>query len=280
MTTEFPTREDLDLIRTRGTNTADGREEKESVSLAGYSTTTSGKLTKSNYFRFLNLDLDDYSDIQMTPHQAKRISSHLNKLSTGSHAMVPLSCSGPSCPFASHCVLQKEGLAPLGRQCLPEVHLLKKYSVQYFEEFDVNPDNFTEVGYISELAELMILEMRLNMNLARPENATLMIDEPVGADREGVPIYKLAISPMIELKEKLSNRRMKIVKLMVGDRQEKYKKEAALKLRIDEDPSSKMATMARELGSLQRNLTRMQDEAKTATFSKILTPEDLMSEDE
>ncbi len=45
---------------------------------------------------------------------------------------------------------------------------------------------------------------------------------------------------------------------MVGDRQEKYKKEAALKVRESKDPSTKMADVRRQIELLQRNLNQIE----------------------
>ena len=61
----------------------------------------------------------------------------------------------------------------------------------------------------------------------------------------------------MEQKERLQNRRSRIIKLMVGDRQEKYKKEAALKVKLDADPSSRMAAMRSKLEGLSRELDGM-----------------------
>ena len=100
--------------------------------------------------------------------------------------------------------------------------------------------------------------MRLNMNLAKKENSELVLDQVVGIANDGeTPIIQKTISPFIELKDRLQNRKSKIIKLMVGDRQEKYKKEAALKIKIDADPSSKMSAMRAKLDSLSREMNSL-----------------------
>lgn len=247
-------KKDRQEVESESRFTAENRECKQLVSVNGTAVTHSGKLTKTNYFRWIDYDLDQYDQIEMSPDEAKRINSHLRKLSTGTTATVPLYCGGPSCPFGSTCPLQRMDKAPIGRQCLIEVQLIKEFLIRYFEEFDIDPNNFTEIGYINELAELMILEMRLNRVIARSENAELIIDQVVSIGQDGTPIIQKQISPYMEQKEKLQNRRSKIIKLMVGDRQEKYKKEAALKIKMDADPSSKMAKMRTQLENLQRQL--------------------------
>ena len=251
------------------------------VTLSG-TTISESKLTKSNYFRFLQHNLDDYGNVQLSPQEAERVHRHLQKLSTGSTAMVPMWCKGPACPVAERCPLQQMNKAPIGKQCIIEVSLMKEWIIRYFEEFDVDPDNFTEVGYVNELADLMIQEMRLNMLLAKPANQEMLIDQVMGVDRDGDPIIQKQVSPYIEMKEKISNRRSKIIKLMVGDRQEKYKKEAALKVRLDDDPSSQMALMRSRLENLQRELNTASIPKQLEETSKkvIMTPEDLIASED
>lgn len=270
-------------LEAESVNTTENREKKELVSLGGFSITESGKMVKSKWFRFLEHNLDDYDHITFTPEEANRIHNHLMKLSTGSAAMTPMYCGGPKCPFADRCPLQQVNKAPIGKQCIIEVQLIRDWIMKYFEEFDVDPNNFTEVSYINELADIMVQDMRLNMILAKPENATMLMDQVVGVDSEGDPIVQKQISPYMQVKEQLANRRSKIIKLMVGDRQEKYKKEAALKVRLDSDPSSQMAAMRNKLESLKRELDSVAKQVvqeETEEKQKVLSPDDLLASDD
>jgi hypothetical protein len=143
--------------------------------------------------------------------------------------------------------------------CLLEVQLIKEWIVRYFDEYSVDPNNFTEVGYISELAEIEILMMRINMNLSLPENSELVIDQVVAVGQDGTPILQKNLSPFMELRDRLVARKSRVIKLMVGDRQEKYKKEAALKMKMDEDPSSQQAALRSKLEALSRELESLSE---------------------
>lgn len=253
------------------------------VTLKGLARTEGGKVSQSHYFDFLRLNLDDYSDVQYTPDEANRISTHLRKLSTGSSAMVPMYCSGPMCPFASTCEFQKMNKAPIGKQCIIEVTLMKEWIIGYIEEYGIDPSNLTELGYANELAEIEIYMRRLKMGLAKPDNLEIVVEQTVGIGNDGTPITQKAISPFMEEIEILQNRRSRVIKLMVGDRQEQYKKEAALKVKLTKDPSSKMA----EIRSKLENLTRQMDELskapseltgkkKEVNDALVVTPQDLI----
>src|SRR5690606_36975517 len=158
--------------------------------------------------------------------------------------------------------------------CLVETQLIKEFTIRYMEEYDIDPSNFTEVGYVNELAEIEIFLFRLNMNLAKAENASLIIDQENGATNQGDPIIRKEVSPFMELKDRLQNRRSKIIKLMVGDRQEKYKKESALKVKEDADPSSKMSQMRNRIENLNRQLDSMNQKPA----GNVLSPEDLIGQ--
>jgi hypothetical protein len=261
------------------------RDKLTKVNINGTGTTESGKLVQTKFFRTLARDLDDYSDISFTKDEAVRINNHLSKLSTGSTAIVPLICGGKEvCPFSDRCLFADMDKLPIGRQCLIETNLLKHYTLGYMEDYEVDPDNFTELSYCAELAEIEIYLQRLNYNLAKPANAELVVDQPMGTDRDGNPILQKQISPFMEMKEKFLARKRTIVKLMVGDRQERYRREAALKQKEDKDASSQQAKMRNKIELLSRKLDELQSGEQKALPSKtepnVLTPDALLASED
>lgn len=248
------------------------------VQLDGTGITAGGDKVKTKFFKLLAKDLDDYSDISFTREEAVRINNHISKLSTGSTAMVPLICPGDEhCPFSERCPFADIGKMPLGRACLLENNMLKQYILEYMTDYQVDPENFTEVSYCKDLAEIEIYLYRLNVNLAKPANAELVTDQPMGTDRGGNPILQKQISPFIDLKEKLLARKSRIIKLMVGDRQERYKREAALKKKEEDDVSSTQAKLREKIEELQRKLEGVNIVETKRIPSNVLTPNDLMA---
>lgn len=198
----------------------------------------------------LKVNPANYTNLQFTPEEVTRITRYMSGLSTGSTAAMPLLCTGSGCPFAQSCVFQQMGKAPIGQPCIVEVQLLQVWRESYILEYDIDPDSMTELTFINELAEIELMLYRLNLNLAKVGNAELVQEETVAVDREGNVLTRRTVSAFMEAKEKLANRKAKIVKLMVGDRQEKYKKDAALKVRNEADASLQGANLRRELQSL------------------------------
>ena len=131
------------------------RQPKELITLGGTAITKDGKITKSNYFRFLNIDLDKYDDIKMTLTQARKLHAHLHKLSTGATAMTPMYCAGALCPVATRCPLvqmrdaedpkerghPQHGKAPVGKQChAPGTQIFTTRGYKNIEDLDPEID--------------------------------------------------------------------------------------------------------------------------------------------
>lgn len=232
--------------------------------------------TRHEFLENFNTDLADYDDQSFSPEEVAKISRYMQKVSTGSASVLPMICYGPTCPFANTCPLQQMDKAPIGKPCLIEAQLQKEWTARYITEYNVEPTSYTELGYCMELAELDILLTRINQSLGKAANAELVTDQMVGVARDGSPIVQKQISPLIETKMELQNRRSKIIKLMVGDRQERYKKEAALKQKTEVDPSNKMAQMRKQLEALSRGLDNSALSAPNQ--EKVLTAQDLINQ--
>ena len=255
------------------------------------------QLTRSDFINLITHDLDNYSGLSFTPDEAKEIRRQLRTMSTGAISMLPLVCAAEECPFASRCVFMKMGKIPRGNQCLIELNLLREWRVFYFDEYEVDPNSFTEVTIINELAELEVLLWRLNMSLSKPENAELIQENTVGVDKRGNPVTQKQPSSLLDARDKLLNRKSKLIKMMVGDRQEKYKRESALKRREEKDPSQTMSELRKKLEHIQRELNQKQkdleskagvldlEEATTLPTIEVpkgrhLYPDDVMNADE
>jgi hypothetical protein len=237
---------------------------------------TDVKMQRTDYYKAVRHYLDDYSGMVLSPEETEKIQLHLQKLSTGSTALVPMICAGDLCSFKTRCIFWQMGKAPVTKQCISEASLLSQFIIQFMDEYNVDPESPTEVGYCNEMAEIEIMLQRLNMVLSRPENAELIIDQTMGFSNEGTPITQKQISPYIELKDKLFNRKTKIIKLMVGDRQEKYKKESALKQKSAGDSSTQMAEMRRRIEALSSKLAKVSSDTDEEN-KNILTPDEIIA---
>lgn len=260
---------------------------------------TSYSSVKEDFFKYLEIRADDYSDIELSNPELTKIRRRMSRLTTGASAAIPIVCPGPAgCPFAQKCpfvLLDKErrqedpvnfkSVVPKGRECLVEIELLQNWTRVYAEEYGAEETSFTDLAMISELAEIELMLWRLNNNLAKPENADLTQWSVVGIDKEGNSISKREVNTLFEIKERLSNRKSRVIKLLVGDRQEKYKRDAALKLKDAGDASTNAALLKGKITQLLQEaekiitpLKEAEGSVVEATVEETISPEDLIND--
>lgn len=271
---------------------ANGQSEKTTQEEAlTLSPTKRREQARLDFYKSVTQELDDYSALTFTPEEIKKVRTYLSVYKTGAIAALPVQCNPPKCQIAQagKCVFYNMGKAPEGLSCLLETNLAREWRMWYLEEYQVNPESFTEISLVNELAEIELLNWRLNNQLATPEHATLIQENVVALDKEGNPVIQVQISAVLEAKERLLTRKNRLIKLMVGDRQEKYKREAALKIRESKDPSESMAQIRFKLEQLQRDITHQEIEIQKkagviieagSSSDSPLRPEDILRQEE
>lgn len=187
------------------------------VSITGIGLTKQGKLTKTSFFDSLDISQDDYKDIYLTPEEAQYLANTYRHMTTGINAAIPLRCTGDDCPFAHDCPYVEMKKAPVGKPCKVERDMLNYHTRRFIEEFNVDMDSHSEIMLIQELSELIIMETRVTHVLADPENAQLYgIAEKFNKD--GDVIKEEVVHWAVDVKERLKNRRMKILESLNATR--------------------------------------------------------------
>ena len=223
-------------------------KKKDMFSLCGIAI-ADGEQIKSKLFSFLKLDPEEYGDIVLSHEDARMVHSRLIGVKWGgAAAKVPLMCGGPEiCPFTDDCPFVEINKIPVGRKCPIEKELIAYWTAKYMDEFEIDEKNQSEISLITELAELDIYDYRCSMILSRAENAELTQEIVVGVNADGNAIYNEDIHKAFELKERIKKRKQTILESLVGTRKEKYKRDAALKKRSVDDPSTQAATLKKKL---------------------------------
>lgn len=274
------------------------------VKLDGTTLMEDGSTGKTNLFKCLDVKPIDYPDIYLKPEEAVRVSNHIRTLKTGASAAIVVYCKGANCPFANGCPLisidkgRREAdpkaplCTPVGRPCPIESQLLQEWTLLFLEEYEVDPKNATEFFMVRELAETELMLWRLNNNLAKPENAELVSECVVGVDGEGNALTRMETNAFLSTKETLQNRKARLIKLMVGDPEGKYKRQAALKISDEGDASTSTAQLKTKLNNALSQLNDVDRKIKEAEGKVIdveyqstnnppqppLTPDDLINE--
>jgi hypothetical protein len=235
------------------------------------------RIRKEKFLEVLSYDLDGTGkDEGYTKEEIDYIQKYISQASIGSGSLMALVCKGKEeCPYAQKCPLAQIDKAPSGKPCPVENILFREFLVRYMEDLQVDPSNMGELAYCRELSETEILLMRVNKQLGKSENSD-MTSIQQSITKGGDVIENQIVSPLLDVRERLVKRRERILKLMVGDRQEKYKEAAARKVKDGGD----ITVLQSKKRALILDMQMKRELAKPDTEDKPLTPDDLLRDDE
>lgn len=202
--------------------------------------TTVKKFNKQDLEQYLDLSMENY-DLELTEAAANRYKRYVTSLKHGLHAAAPINCvGGRRCPIGQNCPFTERddsgkpdydaSTYPLTRSCPIEKDMLKMHIMDLVEEYDVHPEDATDMSIISRLAVLNIYEYRAQSYLAKTdeEGGGLIIDEVTSANpKTGEPYLSKKIHPAFDVQEKIHKQKQELLRSMVATRREKYKAAAA-----------------------------------------------------
>lgn len=193
----------------------------EVINVYDIALTVDKNLTRTKYFTSLDVKKDLYPDLTFTPQEAASLNAFYGRMVWGINSVVALKCRGNECPFAKECPYVQMDKAPLGKPCLIEVDLLAYHTKKFMEEFEVDPNSHSELMLVQELSELMIYEMRVTRFLAEDVEASTLSFEEILTTPEGNEISTKVEHWAWGTKEKIKNRRMKILDSLMALRKSK-----------------------------------------------------------
>jgi hypothetical protein len=226
-----------------------------------------GKISRTNFFDFLNMDLTDYSHIQLTPEEAMSFRAHVVRMKYGMSAAIPMNCAGKSC-VNKICPFHDSGKYPLTKPCLVEARLIQVLTQGYMEELNVNTDSLTEVTLINKLVECDLLDYRANLGLSGgiDEEAKTLLKENVTEGKGGVMSITTVVHPLLDIKERLQRTRASVLEAFVATRKEKVKKASMLKKDEDQDASNWLANLKKKFNTdntqSKTSLDRIKEDAE------------------
>ena len=239
------------------------------VKFDGTAITEQGNVVRHNWFKGVEVDSAAYSDLLLTPTEARQLKTAHQRMKTGASAASILTCYGPSVfPMARTCPyvqlqeqLDRAGEArrvvPVGKKCPVEQDIMVNALKNLAEEFDImdGHNSYTDQRYAFELAEIEVLEHRINTVLATDPALQGLTEEKLvstvitkAGDQQDNYVKDMA--DLLKVKEKLWARKDKIRKELVGTRREQRLVQAR-EGEISVDASQHMAEIAKRLKQLQ-----------------------------
>jgi hypothetical protein len=240
------------------------------VKLDGTMISHDGQETRTQLFEFLEVDLDDYSDIELSTEEAQRFMNHVRRMKTGVSAFMPKLCPGPErCPMGHRCPFQDR--FPLTKACPLEVDYIKVRTKNYIEGLGVDVGSPHEMALINTLVELDLMDYRANVALsADEEDGPTLLRKTIMMKNESM-IEMVGPHPLLEVKERVHNRRQKILEAFAATRREEYKKAAALKKQSSGD-------VATQTADLREMIVKLSQAVKEEDMEKIIADADKVAQ--
>ena len=143
-----------------------------------------------------------------------------SRMKTTMFTSIPMNCRAKDCPIASSCPLLKKGLAPKGKPCPIETSIIHKFTQDFMEENNVDPDNLVEVSMVRDLVDQEIQYIRKSKVLA---DEHFIQESVVGIDDDGKPILSEQLHSAVDFEDRIHKRRKDIRKEMILSREARLK---------------------------------------------------------
>jgi hypothetical protein len=228
------------------------------IKLSGEMQHRDGSISKTKMFEFLNVDIDDYGDVELTAEEAQKFTNHVRRMKTGMSAFLPRLCPGKhseKCHLQNRCPFDKP---PVSKACPLEVGLIKSKTREYIDTLTVDPGSLHEMSLVDRLVELDVFEYRANLGLSTDANQDLIRIE-FQETKSGNLIENAMVNPYVTAKDMFHRKRMNILEALVATRKEEYKKAAQLKKKDSDGISSQLADVRTLIEKLNKGGGSIQD---------------------
>lgn len=198
----------------------------------------------------LALRMNQYSDIDLTQDEVRKIATEFANIETGSATNLTVICSKAKCLYKGRCGLFVADKAPEGKECLHENKVLMDAMDRYMNTLEIDPENYAEMVMVNQLVEYELIEFRCNTILSY-EHQDMRMETVVGIDDNGRLITKEEVSHALQIKMQIFKNKMTLLQELTATRKEKYKKQAALKESKD-GPTKVISSMKKQLELMRK----------------------------
>jgi hypothetical protein len=161
--------------------------------------------------------------------------------------------------------MMKVQMAPFGERCPIEIAALEDLFNRYCEELGINPEDprqSIDTQFVRKLVDLDISILRCDKKMAW--DADFIIENVVNMTEDGDPITRAELHPAIAYKEKLFEKKFKILQLLNSTRKDKIGSKITLEL----DASERAAQMLKVQHDVKQ-LEEDEDEAEQKYYAKL-----------
>jgi len=211
---------------------------------------TSDRNTYTALKAVLNLLPADIGDVikdrEMTYTVMNRMNSAVRAISSGIWSSFPMICCGAKCPYGGRCPLQHENVPPVGSDCPLEQYMMRNWMAAYVDALIVETDNKIEMDQVGEIVMCDLMIMRVRNWMARRGDGHAE-NHVVGIDDNGNVILRRGVSTEVEIEDKYSKKKDKLLKALLATREARAK----YKVATDTDIGVKQARIMEKVRTLK-----------------------------
>ena len=191
-----------------------------------------------------------YPELKLSVAGAKKVKSFIQNMRLGGASGVVLVCAGDRCEFNVACPLYQEKAHPLEQPCPLEAIVIMDTRAELSSLVELDTRNPIIRGYISELTNIATLMWRCQMKLAYDHHDVIQ-QVPTIVTPEGTVHTKSEASPILEILDRLSNRRSRILKELALTEESRWRREAALGQKSEDSLSRTQAARKAAIQGMQ-----------------------------
>ena len=192
---------------------------------------------------------------RFSDNEAEEVLGQINSMRGGLYSVMPIICTGDNkCPHNHVCPFLEKGKAPIGLQCPLEQTLIMDKMELLMVEHEIDGSRASEFILLNRVVELELSDFRVSSMLSSVEHQGVLKKEIGGSTSVGELYEVEVINPLLEVKERISREKMKILDILVSTPRERYKKQAALKEVVSDRYVNKISALNKKVADIESKM--------------------------
>lgn len=168
----------------------------------------------------------ELSGAEMSDQSVDIIKNYINNSVMGFTSVIPMKCTGETCPFLNQCPLKLAGSKlPVNSACPVERILVANWVTKHLKSLgieDINdPENSFDMDLLYELAGQELIRWRCGIHLS--DDPALVSRQHINTTLNGDQIFADVINPVLEVMERAGKNIQKIREALVATRESQIK---------------------------------------------------------
>lgn len=174
--------------------------------------------------------------------------ANMYQLKHGLSASIPILCKDAACPYIGTCAIPAQDRT-LGGRCPQEIGAMIARYEGLCRELAITDDDVVDAGLVKDVVDFEMLMIRADNKLA--VSADVLAQAIADVDHKGNEHYEEVIDPVIELKMKLFDKKIRALEKLNSTRKDK-----ADAMKKKKDPSIKAANLMNKVKIIQQQVNK------------------------